>query len=92
MLVTLYSPDELRKMPYGHGYMEYAPDEDDSIPWEEYLAEVVWMGDVVLIKDCKGGYSTGSWHVGDDYGRADGWRIWSQKPPFGVAKLVEWYD
>jgi len=83
--------DELRGIPWGHGWIEYRPDPEDGpeIPWEEYLLEAVWIQGDQMTRDRYGRTSLGAVCL-DDYGRA--WRMWDIRPAEGLARETEWPD
>ena len=86
--------ETLKKMEYGHGWVEYHPDPEDppTVPPDDYLMECVWMGDDVLMKDSRGATSTGLW-INEDAGRYGSfWRVWNEKPSIKDRKEIPWRE
>lgn len=74
--------EEMRAKQHGYCWMECVPEPDDppTVPADEYLQEMTWNGDQIMLRDIYGTESTSTWQMlgPEEYGIT--WRCWAEKP------------
>lgn len=83
---------ELKKMPYGHGWLEcHFTDEDGKLVEATDLLEIVWTRGQTMEIDYLGGRSNGTLEsILDGYNLPGGSRIWTEEPTRERMDLTKW--
>ena len=88
-VIPLY---RLKSMENGHAWMELRrdPEVSPAILPEEFLQEIVWMDDDMMLRDVYGCVSTSHWHDECEDTYCIEWRVWTDKPSAEQMKKTPW--